>query len=190
MSKAKFERVFLHCSDSEWGSALVINKWHMDRGWRMCGYNSVITNGYPSKDWSDKGIIIPYLEGAVEIGRPINSSDTFEEYEAGAHVKNYNRFSYGICLIGKKQFSDKVLNSALTVVRYRLNQFDLGPEAVLGHYEKDLNKTCPNIDMVEFRKKLIFNEDYGSKVISVPKEQVSNFMFTKFSNFFKFLFNS
>lgn len=199
--KRKFTRIFIHCSDSEYGTALMINSWHVARGWKMCGYHEVLQNGYPTKSWFNKRIRVPYLEGAVEIGRAIDSDNLFEPGEMGAHVKNFNTGSYGICIIGKKHFTDKVLNAALTVTRYRMMQFGLDADDVLGHYEKDPVKTCPNIDMKEFRRNLMDRKFYGERKITielakkekekedkVKLEEENNFSFGKFFKFFLNLF--
>ena len=41
----EISKIILHCSDSEWGSASVIDQWHKERGWTEIGYHYVITNG-------------------------------------------------------------------------------------------------------------------------------------------------
>ena len=97
-NKSRFERIFLHCSDSEWGTAHIIDNWHKERKipFKEIGYHEVVQNGYPTADWYNKKIKISYLEGAVEIGRAINSDEWFEKSEMGAHVKGFNTNSYGI----------------------------------------------------------------------------------------------
>ena len=42
------DRITIHCSDSEWGNADVIDEWHKKRGWDGIGYHYVILNGYPT----------------------------------------------------------------------------------------------------------------------------------------------
>lgn len=189
-NKTRFERIFLHCSDSEWGTAHIIDSWHKDRGWKEIGYGEVIQNGYPTVSWYNSKTKIPYLEGAAEIGRSIDNDEWFDPGEMGAHVKGYNLGSYGICIIGKHHFTNKVLNAALTCVKYRLAQFNLKPENVLGHYEKDKNKSCPRINMDLFRKNLREGKFYGDKNTASFDTNIKNrFSFLKFfGSIFNFFF--
>ncbi len=164
-----FKRIFVHHSLSEWGTAHIIDQWHKEKGWTEIGYHEVTQNGYPTASWFNSNIIVPYLEGAVEIGREIDNDSLFEPEEQGAHVYGHNKYSYGICMIGDKNFTDKVLNATLKVVRFRLKQFSLSPDDVLGHYEVDSKKTCPNIDMNVFRNHLKDGTNYG---VTAPIEEV------------------
>lgn len=169
----KFERIIIHCSDSEFGTAVMIAEWHKERGWKTIGYHEVIQNGYPTKSWFDHRKKIPYLVGAVEIGRPIDDDELFEESEMGAHVSGHNTGSYGICIIGGVDFSNEVMNAALDVVRYRLIQFGLKPskDTVLGHCELDPMKSCPNIYMPAFRDHLIQGTYYGQIKPAEPGDE-------------------
>jgi N-acetylmuramoyl-L-alanine amidase len=71
-------KIIIHCSATKEGNnvtASTIDQWHRDRGWKCIGYHYVIT-----------------LDGKIEYGRSI--------YDTGAHVKNQNEGSIGICYIG------------------------------------------------------------------------------------------
>ncbi|MGI9555647.1 MAG: N-acetylmuramoyl-L-alanine amidase [Cyanophyceae cyanobacterium] len=71
-------KIIVHCSATPEGrdiSASTINEWHKERGWSGIGYHYVIK-----------------LDGLIEHGRDINKT--------GAHVKNHNKGSIGICYIG------------------------------------------------------------------------------------------
>jgi N-acetylmuramoyl-L-alanine amidase len=161
-----FTRIVIHCSDSDFGNMLLLRQWHLARGFKDIGYHYIIANGYPTKDWNDKNIILPLNEGSVEVGRPITPDDIFDENEIGAHVEGFNTGSLGICMIGSKSFSPKVLNTCISLVRFHLSLFNLQPAAVFGHYELDkAGKTCPNIDMNIFRKNLTSGIDYTSAAI-------------------------
>ena len=59
----KIDTIVVHCSDSAWGSAKVIDQWHRDRGWRMIGYHYVINNGHQSS----KAKYNPEKDGLLEI---------------------------------------------------------------------------------------------------------------------------
>ena len=74
----EIDKIFIHCSATREGeniSAAKIDSWHKRRGWKGIGYHYVIA-----------------LNGSIEYGRNIN--------EQGAHVKNHNKGSIGICYIG------------------------------------------------------------------------------------------
>lgn len=191
--KLPFTRIFIHCSDLDYGTAVAIADGHRKKGWKTIGYHECVSNGYPAKSWFDSKTKVPYLEGAVEIGRIIDADSEFEPFEQGAHVAGHNEQSYGICMIGKYEFSDIVLNRTLEVVRYRMSQFGIKPKNVLGHYECDSGKTCPNIDMNIFRKHLIDGTNYGESPIKsdtdkkgshAEKQLISNWFCKIFSNFF------
>ena len=92
--------VIIHCSDSTWGDAEEINKWHKARGWSGIGYHFVITNGYRKQG----KIYIPANDGIIERGRALPA--------VGAHCIGHNK-AIGICLIGKWQFTSKQLFESL-----------------------------------------------------------------------------
>lgn len=186
----KFERIVLHHSDSEFGHSLMIREWHVDRGWKTIGYHVVVLNSYPTMDWFKNNIFVPYLDGSVEWGRPVDSDEWFEGHELGAHVRGYNTGSFGICMIGKNEFSSTVLNSALSVVRFHMKQFSLGPEKIVGHYELDSGKTCPNIDMKTFRKHLVDGTNYiDASIKDIPKPKKPPTFFDSFSALLKSIFS-
>lgn len=170
--KRKFERIILHCSDSEFATALMIADWHKQKKWKTIGYHAVVQNGYPTAAWWNAKKKIAHLEGDLEVGRPIDCDDLFDAREQGAHVAGHNVGSYGICMVGKKEFSDIVLNKTLEEVRFRLKQFKLTPsiETVKGHTEFDSAKTCPNINMDVFRAHLYNGTNYGppKKAVAEP----------------------
>ena len=128
----EIDEIILHCSWSDvvaHDNAKTIDRWHKARGWRGIGYHFVIVKS-----------------GLIELGRPL--------IEVGAHAKGRNFYSIGICLTGKKSFSDKQLSTAKILIKILLSAFDLDKSNVLGHYEINNNKTCPMIDMDWFRNQL------------------------------------
>ena len=84
--------------------------------------------------------------GRIHFGRPIE--------KRGAHVREHNNYSIGICLTGKDQFIQDQFDSAYMLVKHYMMIFDLHPLAIQGHYELDNKKTCPNFDMKNFRERL------------------------------------
>lgn len=105
-----------------------IDQWHRARGWKKIGYHYVI-----------------YLDGSVNEGR--------KESEIGAHVKNHNRNSIGVCFVGGLKEGQKggsnTMNAAQESALIKLLK-DLTKRysgaVVLGH--KDLQATqCPAFDV-------------------------------------------
>lgn len=89
-------KTIIHCSDSTWGSATEIDKWHKQKGWSGIGYHFVILNEMIKPDIKNT-----IYDGLIETGRPFNDDSHMEQWEMGAHVRGYNSNSIGICLIGK-----------------------------------------------------------------------------------------
>lgn len=140
-------KIVLHCSDSAFGNAAVIAKWHLERGWNGIGYHFVILNG-----WIASGVYNSEFNGHIETGRPLDSDPFLEKSEIGAHVKGYNVDSVGVCLIGKSgQFTDEQMNSALRAVYMLENQF--GEIDLFQHSDLDKAKPdCAGIDVGIFNK--------------------------------------
>lgn len=141
--------IIIHCSDSTFGDAATIRRWHTDpppqgRGWNDIGYHYIILNGCRTKGNYNH----PY-DGIIEAGRP--------EEEVGAHCEGMNAHSIGICLIGKGRTDDSQEErgdftafqlAALPGLVERLQA--KYPGAILqGHYEAQITtqKTCPNVRM-------------------------------------------
>lgn len=74
----KITLIIVHCSANREGSKLRmadIDRYHRSLGWKGCGYHYVIPT-----------------DGTIEAGR--------EEERIGAHCRNHNRHSIGVCYIG------------------------------------------------------------------------------------------
>lgn len=129
------DKIVIHCSDSSFGNAVLIDKWHKENGCNGIGYHYVITNGYVTPDHFDH-----LSDGIIETGRSI--------YWEGAHVKGHNKNSIGICLIGKSgQFTDYQY-SALTRLIGKLRE-SYPDSKIMFHSDLDRNKPhCPGIDPI------------------------------------------
>ena len=133
------KKIIIHCSDSDFGDAALLDKWHKERGWEGIGYHYVILNSYRSKDNYKKED-----DGLIEFGRPVE--------KIGAHCKGENADSVGILLIGRHTFTAEQLLVALPKLMNDLSiGFGLVPANVYGHYEFEPLKTCPNISMEVLR---------------------------------------
>ncbi|MCF7810928.1 N-acetylmuramoyl-L-alanine amidase [bacterium] len=140
----KIDSVVLHCSDSPYGNAALIESWHKARGFKSIGYHYIILNGYPTEQSYNNKHPQFRLDGHIETGRPLE--------RIGAHARGYNRNSIGICLIGKRQFTGMQFR-ALTELIEKI-RIDHPQARLIGHYELDNHKTCPNIDMDWLRRVL------------------------------------
>jgi len=128
-----FDTAIIHCSDSEFGNALLINEWHLARGWAGCGYHYIILNGHPHTS----KMYIPFLDGQVETGRPCD--------KRGAHCKGHND-TLGICLIGKHSFSSMQFMALEEIIKAHA----ISTKKIYPHNAFNKHKTCPNFDVYEW----------------------------------------
>lgn len=127
-------KVIIHCSDSDWGNASVITKWHVvERGWDTIGYHYVILNGRLSAFKFHF-----FYDGQIETGRPLDDDGDMELDERGAHAFGYNN-SIGICLIGLSGlFTGLQLRSLKILLKRLKNQF--GELDIMQHSDVDTKK--------------------------------------------------
>lgn len=149
--------IIVHCSDSSWGDVPIINDWHRQRGFDApggipCGYHFVIRNGFRTYSQMKDGHR-DEADGLVEQGRSTSYW--------GAHALGYNDRSIGVCLIGTGAFTQRQLGALADLIWCLRRQYGIPVDNVLGHYETKLcaGKTCPNMDMVAFRKLLTNNAE-------------------------------
>ena len=134
--------IVIHCSQTRPSQgdvdARTIDRWHRERGWLKIGYGGVIKR-----------------DGTYEQGR---KDDAIQ-----AHVKGYNHTSFGLCLVGgaleedwklpEDNFTAEQWESLKKVLEELVIKY---PDArIVGHYDLDKNKTCPNFDVQEY----LLNED-------------------------------
>ncbi len=151
----QIKRLVVHCSDSSFGSALLIDKWHRERGFRMIGYHYVVLNGYPTHNQMLSKQRWNFLDGSVECGRNLDADPYLEEKEVGAHAYGFNRESVGICMIGKEgKFTPRQLYALRVLINELRHCFGLPSAAVVGHCELNPHKTCPDINMEHLRQYL------------------------------------
>ena len=141
MARQKTNYIVVHCSQtrpSQKIGAKEIDRWHRERGWLKIGYAKVIKR-----------------DGTVEQGR--------DDDELQAHVKNYNHISTSVCVVGgakeenwklgEDNFTSEEWESLKKVLEELVIKY---PEArIVGHYELDERKTCPNFNVREY----LLNED-------------------------------
>lgn len=129
-------KIIIHCSATPEGKHYTVQQiraWHTTpkpkgNGWRDIGYHFVI-----------------YLDGSVHAGRPIE--------QIGAHTKNHNANSIGICYIGgcaadgktPKDTRTEAQKAALvSLVRKLKSEF---PQATVHGHNEFANKACPSFNV-------------------------------------------
>lgn len=124
-------QIIVHCSANRAGSALRmadIDSYHRSLGWIGCGYHYVIPT-----------------DGTIEPGRP--------EEMVGAHCKNHNRHSIGVCYIGGLSKDGKPADTRTDAQRIALRNLleqlhRRYPDAlIVGHRDLDPQKVCPCFDV-------------------------------------------
>lgn len=127
----EIKKIIIHCSATKEGVNYTvedIDLWHRRRGYSCIGYHYVI-----------------YLDGSIHYGRP--------EYRVGAHCKNHNIDSIGICYIGgldkdgkpKDTRTPEQKKALITLIKRLKGQYRNNKITVYGHRDF-ANKDCPCFD--------------------------------------------
>jgi len=125
----RVDKIIIHCSATKEGNnvnASTIDQWHRDRGWRGIGYHYVVM-----------------LDGTIEYGRSI--------YETGAHVKNHNQGSIGVCYIGGLNNEMKAEDTRTSEQKESLLLLlktlkKMHPDATIHGHNEFSAKACPCFD--------------------------------------------
>lgn len=142
----RIDYIVVHISWSSWGTAEVIEGWHLERGFKDIGYHFVVEGRYKSySDWVAGKETSPRI---VE-GRPIE--------KMGAHVKGLNRHSIGICWIGKTYKDLDDISVRLLVEKLQELQDQFPSAKIVGHCELDPTEKpdCPGISVSLVREAVI-----------------------------------
>lgn len=125
----EIDEIIIHTTDMvETCEAKCIDKYHRETlGWDSCGYHLVIMR-----------------DGIIEKCRDFDT--------VGAHVKDRNAKSIGVAWAGQGSPTKAQLTQLYIVTKMLMYRFDI--TKVSGHLEYNKDKTCPNINMEEFRSKL------------------------------------
>ena len=126
------EEIIIHCTGtvpSDLTTVEAVRRYHVNTlGWKDIGYHYLI-----------------YLDGSIHQGRPID--------QAGAHCKNHNQRTIGICYVGgldlnKKPKDTRTLRQVAAIRQLVQSLKVCFPtiKKVSGHYMYD-NKACPCFDV-------------------------------------------
>jgi N-acetylmuramoyl-L-alanine amidase len=113
--------IIVHHSASASGNVEVFRRFHKEvNGWDDIGYHFVITNGNGAPD------------GQVQVGRAIEKQ--------GAHAKNRNHNSIGVCLVGNDKFTNKQKEALVQLLATLCQKYRIEPsrKTIQRHHEK-----CP-----------------------------------------------
>lgn len=143
-TKRTIKYIILHCAATPVGidyDAYDIDDWHLQRWGSGCGYHYIILR-----------------DGTIQKGR-------WADY-SGAHARNYNKYSLGICYIGGvykdntpayDRMTPEQKISCMTLINTLNNMYYLYND-LYGHSElPNVQKDCPCLSMNLFRNEL---EDY------------------------------
>ena len=124
--------IIIHCSavrPDQTSSAAQIDSWHRQRGFHLgIGYHYVVRRN-----------------GAIEPGRP--------EYMVGAHCKNHNAHSIGVCYEGGLDIRGQPADTRTPQQKAALRQLlaelhGRYPRAlIVGHHDLNPLKACPCYDV-------------------------------------------
>lgn len=124
----KINKILAHCSDSDYPAhdhIAVIRGWHVsENGWPDVAYSYFIRKS-----------------GEVQEGIPLE--------KIGNHCKGHNRNSIGICLSGKKDFTEAQFISLKKLLKQLKLRFNLTDKDIYPHNHFNKTKTCPNFDLKE-----------------------------------------
>ncbi|MBR0187574.1 MAG: N-acetylmuramoyl-L-alanine amidase [Prevotella sp.] len=122
--------IVIHCSavrTNQTSSGAQIDTWHRQRGFKLgIGYHYVVRRN-----------------GEIEQGRP--------EWMVGAHCKNHNKYSIGVCYEGGLNCLDLPADTRTPEQKAALRQLltelhSRYPKAVIvGHHDLNPQKACPCI---------------------------------------------
>lgn len=133
--------IVIHCSDTPNGvsyTARNIDSWHAQRNFRREEEHLRISQSpwFPYIGYHE----VIEIDGLIEAGR--------DWPEIGAHCKECNYFSLGVCMVGINAFTLSQWNSLSAVVNKMLDRFS--PCKVVGHYQFNKQKSCPGFSVPDW----------------------------------------
>ncbi len=128
--RSRTDAIFVHCSATKPEMDIgveTIRMWHKQQGWLDVGYHFIIKR-----------------DGTVEEGRPVNV--------VGSHVKDWNSWSVGVCLVGgidaKGKFEANFTPAQMNSLRNKLADLKvLYPQAEIKAHHDVAPKACPSFDL-------------------------------------------
>ena len=141
----------LHCSDSLFGNAVMIDTWHAEKGFKNqdgihIGYHYVILNGQlTAKKFH------AHFDGSLETGRALDDNDQFEWDEQAAATLGHNN-CIQVCMIGKSgQFTGQqilALTKLLLMLRLQYKGLTIKQHS---DYDPINRKYCAGFSEIQMR---------------------------------------
>lgn len=126
--KRRIDYIIVHCSATDVDVGVrEITRWHKKRGFKTIGYHYVVRRN-----------------GLIEKGRP--------ESAVGAHCRNANRYSIGVCgcwLRRPTPSSLTAMRELLEELKERYPKAEIRPHSYFPSAKKQ-GKTCPVINLASF----------------------------------------
>ena len=151
-NKKRWQGIVIHHSDSAYGDARQIDKYHKSLGWNGLGYDFVINNGVYRNGYGKRN-------GLVEVGYRWRNQLTGSHCKANGDYGNYyNKHTIGICLVGnfeKTRPTREQMQSLVLLVKFLQQRYNIPTSKIKGH--KDVKPTdCPGkyFSFYELRKRL------------------------------------
>lgn len=148
-SMRQIDLIVIHCSASDVPShddISVVDDWHKDRGFRR------IDIPYNATNKTDRHVGYHFFitkKGTVQTGRDLR--------EIGAHCKNFNARSIGICFSGNDLFTEEQFIAGRKLLIQLVDLYNLELKDILPHNKLDRNKSCPRFDVEEKLLKDLFH---------------------------------
>ena len=143
----EINKIIIHCSASDnpkHDNVKTITEWHQARGFRTIGYHYFIR-----------------ANGGIQLGRAA--------YMQGAHCKNHNKDSLGICLHGLDNFTPKQMDTLDSLIEYLCFKYGVIPTDVYAHNHFNKGKTCPNFKVKKYSRN--FRHTVIGKIESLIKRE-------------------
>ena len=133
----KINEIIVHCTATFLDQRVTIadiTRWHRQRGFKTIGYHYVIAQ-----------------DGTIFPGRPVE--------EVGAHCKEHNAHSIGVCYIGGLAADGKPADTRTAAQTASLIQLlkelrEQYPAAAIHGHCEFANKACPCFDVQQFVKEV------------------------------------
>lgn len=138
-SKGRWRGIVVHHSESSYGDAAHIHKYHKSKGWNGLGYHFVINNGVFRNGYGQP-------DGLVEVGYRWSQQKNGSHCRSDGDKKNYyNKHTIGICLIGNFERSrptKRQWRSLVKLVKFLQGRYKIPTSQIKGHREIKPTK-CP-----------------------------------------------
>ncbi len=130
--RSRWHGIVIHHSESYYGSAAHIDKYHKSKGWDGLGYHFVINNGVYKNGYGRP-------DGFVEVGYRWRGQKDGAHCRSNGDRGNYwNKHTIGVCLVGdfdKTYPSKRQRQSLVKLVRFLQQRYNIPASQIKEHRE-------------------------------------------------------